>query len=236
MKTIFLDFDGVLFDTVLESYLLARYAYYGTSPFEQVNEVEYKIFHDNRYLITNSWHYYYIMKVIEEKIYNKSAFKDKYLAYISNRVNENEELFDNKFQAMRETLITKHYNFWKLLDRPYIFFKELKNLNLKSEIYILSTKNKIAIINKLKDYDFIVEPDKIIDKNILKNYNSKGEFLAEFLNQNNIDYAIFVDDSKDNLDSCKNIPNLNCYLANWGYTEFDGYSENDVINIIKELG
>lgn len=68
MKTIFLDFDGVLFDTVLESYLLARYAYLGIEPQEKIDENEYNLFHFARYLITNSWHYYYIMKLIENKI------------------------------------------------------------------------------------------------------------------------------------------------------------------------
>lgn len=56
-KTIFFDFDGVLFDTVLESYLLARYAYFGLEPFETVNKNEYDLFHMVRYLITDSWHY-----------------------------------------------------------------------------------------------------------------------------------------------------------------------------------
>lgn len=235
MKAIFLDFDGVLFDTVLESYLLARYAYSGISPFEKVNEKEYKIFHENRYLITNSWHYYYIMKIIEENIINKSIFKNKYLSYIANRDIQNEKLFDKKFQAMRGILINKHYNFWKHLDRPYKFLEELKKIDLKSRIYILSTKNKLAIINRLKDYQFLIDENNIIDKDILKNYNSKGEFLNKFINKNNIDSAIFIDDSMDNLDSCKDITNLDCYLADWGYTEFDGYSENEVISIIKEL-
>ena len=48
MKTIFLDFDGVLFDTAKEAYILSRYAYYDINPFEQINSEEYTIFYKNK--------------------------------------------------------------------------------------------------------------------------------------------------------------------------------------------
>ena len=49
MKTIFLDFDGVLFDSVKEAYLLSRCAYDGILPQEPINELEYSRFHKYRY-------------------------------------------------------------------------------------------------------------------------------------------------------------------------------------------
>ena len=44
MKTIFSDFDGVLFDSVKEAYLLARCDYFGISPDKPVVQDEYYIF------------------------------------------------------------------------------------------------------------------------------------------------------------------------------------------------
>ena len=38
MKTVFLDFDGVLFDTLREAFVLCRYAYSNINIFEPINE------------------------------------------------------------------------------------------------------------------------------------------------------------------------------------------------------
>lgn len=235
-NVIFLDFDGVLFDTVFESYLLARYAYYDISPFDRVDENEYKIFHQNRYLITNSWQYYYIMKIIGDRHFNNvEEFKIQYLNYFDNREVDNEKRFDEKFQNMRKELIEKHYDFWSKLDKPYPFLEKIKTVNSKLKIFILSTKNKSAIMNKLKDYKYNIPEENIIGKDTLKNYKSKGEFLSEFIKNMNIQNAIFIDDSKENLDSCINVNNLNCFLAGWGYTADTGYTEDEIIKKIEEI-
>ena len=39
---IFLDFDGVLCDSVKEAYLLSRYAFYGISPFEKIDNENFE--------------------------------------------------------------------------------------------------------------------------------------------------------------------------------------------------
>ena len=64
MKTIFSDFDGVLFDSVKEAYLLARFAYYGISPDKPVVQDEYYIFRKYRYLNTHSWQFYYFFLLV----------------------------------------------------------------------------------------------------------------------------------------------------------------------------
>lgn len=236
MKTIFLDFDGVLFDTVLESYLLARYAYYGIEPFEKINEKDYKIFHLVRYLITHSWHYYYIMKLISEKV-SFNDFAQKYKYAVSNRNIEADKEFDTKFQQKRKDLVENHFDFWNKLDKPYPFFEKIKQISNLYNILIVSTKNEEIIIRHCKDYKLDIDKENIIGKTKLKKYASKRAFLEYHININKIKKSIFIDDAIETVKDCSNIQNLDVYCANWGYVadKKDGLNEEEIYNIIKEL-
>ena len=236
MRTLFLDFDGVLFDTVLESYLLARYAYFDIEPFEKFNEKEYELFHSIRYLITHSWHYYYIMKLIGEGI-NVEDFSQEYRNAVSHRNEKTDSEFDKKFQAKRKDLIENHFDFWNKLDKPYPFFDKIKPLAEKLNIIIVSTKNEEAILRHCKDYGLNIEEKNVIGKNKLKQYGSKKEFLEYYIRENKIDKSIFIDDAISTIKNCSNIQNLNVYCANWGYVadKSDGLNEVEILKIIKEL-
>lgn len=237
MKTIFSDFDGVLFDTVLESYLLARYAYFGIDPGESVNNDEYDIFHKVRYMITNSWHYYYIMKVIAENEFkDPDEFYSKYKNHLENREIEKDTEFDKKFQTKRKDLINNHFDFWNKLDIPYPFFEEIKNISETYHIVIVSTKNEEAILRHCKDCGLNIEEQNIIGKTKLKEFGSKRKFLEYYIEKNDIKNSIFIDDSKSTVENCSNIPGLTVCQANWGYvkTKSDGMNEKEILNIIKE--
>ena len=236
MKTIFSDFDGVLFDTVLESYLLARYAYFGIDPEKPVNQNEYDIFHKVRYMITNSWHYYYIMKLIDNAV-SFEDFPQKYQNEILNRNVEADSQFDKKFQAKRKDLINNHFDFWNKLDTPYPFFEEIKNIAKDFKILIVSTKNEEAILRHCQDYGLNIEEKNIIGKTKLKEFGSKRKFLEYYIEKNNIKNSIFIDDSKSTVESCLNIPGLKTCHANWGYvkTKSEGMDEKEILNIIKEM-
>ena len=236
MNTIFLDFDGVLFDTVLESYLLARYAYFDIEPFEKINEKEYELFHSVRYLITHSWHYYYIMKLIGDGV-NIEDFPQEYRNTVSRRNEKIDSEFDKKFQVKRKDLIENHFDFWNKLDKPYPFFDKIKPLAEKLNIIIVSTKNEEAILRHCKDYGLNIEEKNVIGKTKLKQYGSKKEFLEYYIRENKIDKSIFIDDAISTIKNCSNIQNLNVSCANWGYVadKSDGLNEVEILKIIKEL-
>ena len=237
MKTLFLDFDGVLFDTVLESYLLARYAFRGIEPQEKVDEKEYNIFHSARYLITNSWHYYYIFKLINDENYSDMEdFAKKYYSYINNRDEEADLKFDKLFQEKRKDLINNHFEFWNKLDKPYHFFEEIKNIAKDFNILIVSTKNEEAILRHCLDYGLNIKEENITGKTKLKSYSSKKAFLEYYINANKTENSLFIDDSKTTIEKCSDIPNLTALCANWGYVKEkkDGYNEEEILKIIKE--
>ena len=235
-KTIFLDFDGVLFDTVLESYLLARYAFYDISPETPIDENIYKIFHSLRYLITNSWHYFYIMKIIDSKFKKIKEMEKEYHKMLLNRDINADSTFDLKFQNKRKDLINNNYKFWEKLDKPYPFFYKIKEIFENYNILIVSTKNEEAIQKHCSDYGLKISAENITGKNKLKKFGSKHSFLEYYIKEHKIQNAIFIDDCKNTVEDCKNVPNLSCYTANWGYVKAktEGFSEEDILNKIKE--
>ena len=101
---IFLDFDGVLCDSVKEAYLLSRYAFYEISPFEKIDNEAFQKFKRFRTSVTNSWQYY-------------NFYSDKKEGY-----NNITQEFNEKFLAKRKELITNHSEFWLNLETKTIFF------------------------------------------------------------------------------------------------------------------
>ena len=234
MKTIFLDFDGVLFDSVKEAYLLARYAFYDIPIKDNIDYEHYQKFRKYRYLVTHSWQYYYIFKLLENNVVD---FEKEYYKLVNSRNKEMDNLFDEKYQKQRRFLIEYDYNYWKKLEQPYSFFYEKKKIKDTLDIVILSTKNEFAIKNHLEDYEFNITEEKIIGKEKLKKYQTKSNFIDTYIKANNIKRAIFIDDSLDNLIECKYINNLKCLRARWGYVEPQKQLDNSsyILNQIKEF-
>ncbi len=236
MKTIFLDFDGVLFDSVKEAYLLARYSFYNIPIKEKIDAIHYLKFKKYRYLITHSWHYYYILKLIDSGTDN-DIFEQEYYRLIKNRMLVRDGLFDKKYQEQRKYLIERDYEFWKSLEAPYPFFYMINSIKNDYDIIILSTKNEFAIKNHFDDYKFILSEERIIGKEKLKEYQTKANFIKAYMKLRNVEKAIFIDDSEDNLRKCENIKNLKCIQAKWGYVTPNIKSDNyeEIIKQIKEL-
>lgn len=230
MKTIFLDFDGVLFDSVKEAYLLARYAFYDVPIKTEIYNEHYQKFRKYRYLITHSWHYYYILKLIDSGTDN-DIFEQEYYRLIKNRMLEKDGLFDKKYQEQRKYLIEHDYEFWKSLEIPYPFFHMINAIKNDYDIIILSTKNEFAIKNHLNDCDFNIEDEKIIGKEKLKKYQTKSNFIESYIKENHVKKAIFIDDSIDNLKECKYIEKLQCAQAKWGYVEPQVRKDNSIVII-----
>lgn len=238
MNTIFLDFDGVLFDTLKEAYLLCRYSFLGIDVFEPIKQDEYKLFYKYKFLVYNSWQYYYLMKAITT---SKSCddIEIIYKNLLKNRDKLAEENFDKKYYSKRAELKQDNYEFWNKLEEPFEFFFEVKHLFVKSiyDIVIVSKKDFQSIKLRLNQYGLNLPDDKIFDKTKLEKYAEKSDFISEYMIKNNVKRASFVDDNSNNLKPCKDIPNLKCLLAGWGNIAVDevGLSCSDVINEIRIL-
>lgn len=234
MKTLFLDFDGVLFDTLKEAYLLCRYAYRGIDVLEPIDKNKYNLFYKYKFLVYNSWQYYYLMSVLDE-----DSTINAYNECLNNRNIAAEQEFDKKYYQKRFEMKKDMFEFWNSLEEPFEFFFEVKSLFEKGNlnVVIVSKKDFESIRIRLEQYGMILDEGNIFGKEQLANYSEKSDFIEEYILDNKVERAIFVDDNSNNLVPCKDIKNLKCLLAGWGNIAVDetGLSCSDIINEIKIL-
>lgn len=235
-KILFLDFDGVLFDTLKEVYLINRYIYKRIDLFDKVDEANYELFSKYKYLVYNIWMFYYYNPLIFNNCEN---IIDDFINALSKRNIKAEEDFCDNFLKVRANLVKNNYDFWKNLETPYEFFYEIKKLyeEKNPKILIVSKKNKASIIERFNSYNFNISNDDIYAREILDKYSTKGEFINEYMNKNGFDEAIFVDDNNNNLKTCDNYSNITQILALWGNSQpnLKGYNQAQAIDKINQF-
>lgn len=238
MNTLFLDFDGVLFDTLKEAYLLCRYIFYKIDVRLPIEPDKYARFYKFKYLVNNSWQYYYLMKCLSNDFLDNKLIKE-YNNYLLNRDVNSEKIFDKDYYAVRETLKNTMQDFWISLEEPFEFFFDVKTLfeKRKFDVVIVSRKDFSSIKFRLNQYGLSISDKNIYGKEQLEKYQQKGEFLKEYMLKNNVNRAFFVDDNSKNLLSCQNILNLKCFLAGWGNIGISekGLTSSEIIKEIKLL-
>ena len=215
-KILFLDFDGVLFDTIMEVYLVNRYQFKGVDFLEPVNKEELAHYSKYKFLVYNIWMFYYYNPIIFNTSQENDIIK-KYNSALLNRDIKAEEDFCKEFLNIRKKLVQEHYDFWKNLEVPYEFFFEIKKLyeEKDTDIVVVSKKNKLSILERFETYNFKLPKNNVIAREILADYSTKGEFMAEYMEKNHKNSAIFVDDNINNLKNINN-PNIKTILALWG--------------------
>ena len=215
-KALFLDFDGVLFDTIMEVYLVNRYQFKNIDFLEKPDKEELSLFSKYKFLVYNIWMFYYYNPIIFNNT-EENKIIEKYNSALKNRNLEAEEKFCQDFLSIRKKLVENHYDFWKNLEIPYDFFFEIKKLYDQKaiDIVVASKKNKNSILERFASYGFNLPSDKVFAREALKEFSSKGEFIEQYMLKNSKNSAIFVDDNINNLKNITN-PNIKTILALWG--------------------
>lgn len=232
-KVLFLDFDGVLFDTLKEVYLVNRFLHKKINLFDEIDEKNYQLYSKYKYLVYNIWMFYYYNPLLFDTCNDiASAFSNSLL----NRDLKKEEEFCAEFLKIRADLVKNNYDFWNSLETPYDFFFEIKKLYEEKniEIVVVSKKNKTAILQRFASYGWNLPENKVFAREILDKYSTKGEFMAQYMNQNGFNEAIFVDDNYNNLKTCDKYPKIKQVLALWGNSQPNiiGYQQNQAIQEI----
>ncbi|MBR5304696.1 MAG: hypothetical protein IKU37_07720 [Candidatus Gastranaerophilales bacterium] len=235
-KILFLDFDGVLFDTLKEVYLVNRQLYKGISLFDEVDNKNYQLYSKYKYLVYNIWMFYYYNPLLFDGC---NDIEGTFLNALLSRDIEKEEKFCSEFLSIRADLVKNNYDFWNSLETPYNFFYEIKKLyeENKPEIVIVSKKNKASILQRFASYSWDLPTDKVFAREILDKYLTKGEFMAQYMEQNGYKEAIFVDDNYNNLKTCDKFLNIKQILALWGNSQpnLKGYNEKSAFEEIKNF-
>jgi hypothetical protein len=215
---IFLDFDGVLFNTVKEAYVISMIAKRKSKTIEDIKFISthYELFLKYRYLVGPAWNYKYLLELLDTQTID---FEKKYKDIIGNAVQKDYEGFEKLFFNIREELQTNDLQKWLKLNEPYVFLDMIKSLliNKQDEFLIITTKDK-ATVKKLLEFEGIYLSEKsIYDKEDFARYKSKANIIQEIMINKKILHAIFLDDNSAHLSECRNILNLQLLQANWGY-------------------
>ncbi|NET64505.1 MAG: hypothetical protein F6K63_08930 [Moorea sp. SIO1G6] len=221
MEAIFLDFDGVIVDSLEEWYHIGVLAYHGID--KPLHDNQHKeLYKNNCHLIYSDADEYCLFKALENQ-----TIKDFHK--IRKDVNQKEvDSYSKQFKKIRNFYQNHHLNWWCGLHSLTDYGKTLTNPKNTKDYFILTRKNMDDVLI-LKNYFNIKIPDlKVFDYSHSVKYGGKVDFIEKFLdNHSDYNQAVLVDDRIENL--CKS-SKVKCYFASWGYgkgnNEFETYTDS----------
>jgi phosphoglycolate phosphatase-like HAD superfamily hydrolase len=217
----FLDFDGVIVDSIEECYIVSKEAYYGHSLLNYPVD-EYKdIFYRNRGLVKPAYEYRALHRAIE--LYMKGETRDvesEFKNQVSVNMTKNDLFFEKEFFYIRKLHRDQNFDAWISMNPLTEFGKVLENKdNLNT--CIVTTKNREATEDLLTYYNIGVL--EIYANDEVKKAGSKGNLLKEIMDIKKYTKAVFVDDSIEHLDTVID-DRISCYFADWGYGKNSDYN------------
>lgn len=230
-RAIFLDFDGVLFDTVKETYCVAMIAFDRATTISDVafGAQHFHLFSQFRFLIASAWNYCFLIGIIDEKVKNPELdVRETFLSGMENHNRDDYRIFEKKFFRARENLKEADYEGWISLSQPYPIITDIRMLlkNHRESIYFITTRDRESVVHLFKEYKVEFKEDQIYSREDLGNRNSKKDLIKELIQKNNVSESLFVDDLKSNLVACENMKNLILLQACWGYVAPEEKKDN----------
>lgn len=236
MKAVFLDFDGVLFDTVKEAYAVSMITASKCNSLADVDfqSSHYALFAKYRYLISPAWNYYYLLQALEQDSHDIESSYIKML----NLASESEfKKFEKEFFETRATLRKQDYETWLRLNVPFPFLSKInKYIHQNPDIwYIVTTKDRGTVENLLDLENIFIKKEQIFDKDNYASLQSKRAIIEDIMQNKQISKGFFIDDSRKHLLDCKSLDNLVLVQPNWGYNlpEDPTKTLNKVLEILK---
>ena len=241
-RAVFLDFDGVLFDTVKEAYLICLL---GTGRISSVQEIDYESedfanFKKYRYLIGPAWNYFYLLQAMEKtKTKNTDELQNTYLEYLAKSDEREYRNFENNFFATREYLKKNHEEVWFKLNTPYSFLFSLTALINKypNNFFIVTTKDADTVWELLKINGQNFYRKNIYGRDNFAKFKTKLSIIKNIIKEHVIEDAIFVDDNKNHLSGLEHLRGLKVLQPEWGYASpgDNALKEDDILASIREL-
>jgi phosphoglycolate phosphatase-like HAD superfamily hydrolase len=226
---IFLDFDGVLCDSVQECFVSSRLAYRNETNLKAVDSTPQSVkekFYSYRPLIRTGADYVLLQEALDKDIplTGQKEFDD--LQEL--RGPETMSAYREAFYSAREYLLKNHRDYWISLNPLFeCFIPGLKAAAGNTVYTIISTK-KNTFIAEILDANEIRWPiERIIDSGKKRKLSIIGEYVTD------TDRTLFVDDQIDHLIGNSD-PRIEPKLAEWGYIKDEWLKQTDVETISKE--
>lgn len=231
---IYLDFDGVLFDSAREAYVISCLVANKTDYIS--NEEIYIRFLQARTYVTAAWNYEPVMNVLAERLQGAE------LAINLNKIlaadpTEAALIFERKFFQTRALECLKNYNDWLALSPPFRFWGRVLPWieDYVNEFTVLSTKDEPSI-KEMLTYHRAPQSLRVLGRDA---YEGAGRSKASVIDKDPLrsGRSILLDDSLAHLNAVRNIPNVTVVWARWGYVPVEDRQDNseEALTEIKQL-
>ena len=232
-RHVFLDFDGVIVDSVMEAYAVAMISTNRCNSIAQidVNTDHYQRFCKQRCHIGPAWNYFYLMRCLDE------GSDVDFHKIVPNEPGTEAKLFQRQFFATRDRLRETQWQEWLNLSRLYPGAERfIELLNDNRNISILTTKDKGAVNALLKQFGLVANVT-IYDAKSCEKFGCKSLLIDDFMRKSALNRAMFIDDSYSHLAKCSWVGNLDLVQAKWGYVESSVSKDNkdEVLSSIREF-
>lgn len=213
---LFLDFDGVVCDSLPECLVSSWTAYFHILKGVRPNHVSTDLgarFNSMRSYIRSGEDYVLIQQLIDigKKVNSQQEF-DSFLATLGNHTMAS---YKDIFYRARTELLNSDRQYWLALNRVYAHMKkELRAIDIDAPIKILSTKKVEFIIEILKANGIQMNPQNVCYSGAEK----KLAIISDTLDQSGISKAVFIDDQIDHIKDCTD-KRIECFLPSWGFVQ-----------------
>jgi hypothetical protein len=216
----FLDFDGVIVDSIKECYVVSCETYYGFSK-TFINIKNYKkSFFRYRGLVRPAHEYMNLHRALEEFCNGSmETIENLFHKSVRSTSNHEKEIFEKSFFNTRFIHQENDFMSWVAMN-PLTNFGETLSGRNNADVYIVTTKNKEATIALLDHYQIKVAGIYANDE--IKSFGSKGKLIKAVMDEKNEQEAFFLDDAVEHLDTVKD-ERVTCFFADWGYGKNSSY-------------
>jgi phosphoglycolate phosphatase-like HAD superfamily hydrolase len=221
-RVVFLDFDGVLFDTVREAYAVTMIA---LRRFVQVVDVDFDSKHfakfsQFRYLTGPAWNYYYLIQSIDKKIAHSAVdLEAEYKKLLEPPTRGEHRSFEENFFQSRKRIRETDHDCWLSLISPYNIFEDMRELinEFRSRFFLVTTRDRESVLDLLNLYNLYIPEPNVCAKKEYALHGSKLNVIQDLINKHKINESLFIDDLEEHLMACGTIENLLAMQAKWGY-------------------
>ena len=238
-RAVFLDFDGVLFDTVKEAYCVLMIALGRASDISGVDleTTHFQEFHKYRFLIGPAWNYYYLSSLIDEKLDHPSLdLESAFRSATRNPDPDKHRAFEKNFFTVRNICRETDFDNWLSLTTPYTFVNRLWNLVKvhQEKFFLITTRDRESVLQILRVHHLDFCEESVFGKEKYEVFSSKRDIIRHLIDEHQIEESIFVDDLEDHFIDCGAIENLLLVQARWGYVALDKKEDNSV-RILQDI-
>ena len=215
---VFLDFDGVICDSLLETLVSSWKGYYLLLGEEQPPVMPVSLLRQFKRLrpyVRAGEDFILIHELIARKIPvgSQQDFDDR----LAERGEEKINRYRESFYAARTDILAKDRDYWIKLNKLYPHVVPcLKAWGSSSSLYILSTKRAEFIVEILTAKGILLDPKRVLSCEA----KEKKDTILRTLAARGTERALFVDDQIDHLASgSSRDPRITGCLASWGYVQ-----------------